>query len=586
MSTDTMRLNLRRFLLIVACIATAPAFAQRGALTVPRNLDQLTDRAADIVRGTVLSAHVEKHPELTNLDTVVVTLRVSETLKGQAIGTYTFRQYIWDVRDRYDNAGYRKGQELLLLMNEPSRYGLTSPVGIEQGRFRIHRDEQPHVGPERHRQPPAFRRIEHAGGQARRAHGTAGEPGRETSQWPGLARGADGHDPRLREQRLMRRHGSAFLFAAAGLIAAGLASAGGPLGVFTNGEPYVWNVATIQYRTDGGPLSATVTEQAARTRVQNMFNVWQNVGSASISYSRVGAILDVGAFTDGDVSTAVEYDAVNGACGSSAQNPVIYDVTGEIFEDVVADDSVIGFAGPCSIDPALGRILSGSAVMNGLYQDGQAAPIADLTAAEYDATFIHEFGHFSGLDHSQINVDCGFVNCGADNLAGLPTMFPFLMTSRRARYRSTTSAGSRSYTRRGAASRRPTARSRALIFFSGRRVARTARQRGRPARRRSVVRPTRAARRQAPASLATGSVSIRATRSTNRATSLPGRSAAWTSPILASSKFHCRPVTTRSKSNQSIPSSSRARASAATSASTCRGQRRCQAVPSPSRPAR
>ena len=141
MSTDTMRLILRRFLLlVVACAATAPAFAQRGALTVPRNLDQLTDRAADIVRGTVQSAHVEKHPELTNLDTVVVTLRVSETLKGQAIGTYTFRQYIWDVRDRYDNAGYRKGQELLLLMNEPSRYGLTSPVGIEQGRFRIHRD--------------------------------------------------------------------------------------------------------------------------------------------------------------------------------------------------------------------------------------------------------------------------------------------------------------------------------------------------------------------------------------------------------------------------------------------------------------
>ena len=135
--------------------------------------------------------------------------------------------------------------------------------------------------------------------------------------------------------------------------------------------------ATIQYRTDDGPLSATVTEQTARTRVQNMFNVWQNVGSASISYSRAGAILDVGAFTDGDVSTAVEYDAVNGDCGSGAQNPIIYDVTGEIFEDVVVDDSVIGFAGPCSLDPALGRILSGNAVMNGLFQDGQATPIAD-----------------------------------------------------------------------------------------------------------------------------------------------------------------------------------------------------------------
>ena len=67
--------------------------------------------------------------------------------------------------------------------------------------------------------------------------------------------------------------------------------------------------------------------------------------------------------------------------------------------------------------------------MNGLFQDGEDDLPGELTAAEFDATFIHEFGHFSGLDHSQINVDCGFVTCGADNLAGLPTMFPFLVTS-------------------------------------------------------------------------------------------------------------------------------------------------------------
>ena len=109
-------------------------------MTVPRNLDQLTDRASDIVRGTVVEARVEKHPELSNLDTVVVTLRLRETLKGSAQGTYTFRQYIWDIRDRYDAAGYRKGQEYVLLMNAPSRYGLTSPAGMEQGRFRIQRD--------------------------------------------------------------------------------------------------------------------------------------------------------------------------------------------------------------------------------------------------------------------------------------------------------------------------------------------------------------------------------------------------------------------------------------------------------------
>jgi hypothetical protein len=141
MSTASLRRSIHRVLLVfAACLAAAPAFAQRGALTVPRNLDQLTDRASDIVRGTVLSAHVEKHPELSNLDTVVVTLRLTETLKGAAQGTFTFRQYIWDFRDSLDAAGYRKGQDLLLLMIAPSRYGLSSPAGMEQGRFRIERD--------------------------------------------------------------------------------------------------------------------------------------------------------------------------------------------------------------------------------------------------------------------------------------------------------------------------------------------------------------------------------------------------------------------------------------------------------------
>jgi hypothetical protein len=129
-------------LLLLSAVLAFPAWGQRGALTVPRSLDQLTDRSAVIVRGTVTSAHVEKHPELPGLNTVVVTLRVKETLKGQAKGVFTFRQYIWDIRDRYDAAGYQKGQALLLMMLAPSRYGLSSPAGLEQGRFRIARDRQ------------------------------------------------------------------------------------------------------------------------------------------------------------------------------------------------------------------------------------------------------------------------------------------------------------------------------------------------------------------------------------------------------------------------------------------------------------
>jgi len=117
-----------------------PAFGQRGAITVRRNLAELTDRADLIVRGFVSSAKFEPHPEFSNLKTVVVTLQVKETLKGRPSATYTFRQFIWDIRDRFNAAGYQKGQDLLLLMNKPSAIGLTSPVGLEQGRFRVIRD--------------------------------------------------------------------------------------------------------------------------------------------------------------------------------------------------------------------------------------------------------------------------------------------------------------------------------------------------------------------------------------------------------------------------------------------------------------
>lgn len=131
---------LRSGLLVAALLLAAPALAQQSALTVPRNLEQLVERSAVIVRGSVVSVRMEKHPELENLDTAVVTLRVRETLKGQAGGSFTFRQYVWDIRDRVNAVGYKKGQDLLLMMIAPSRYGLSSPAGMEQGRFRIEHD--------------------------------------------------------------------------------------------------------------------------------------------------------------------------------------------------------------------------------------------------------------------------------------------------------------------------------------------------------------------------------------------------------------------------------------------------------------
>lgn len=126
----------------ISLLVTPAVQAQRGAITLPQNLAELVEEAGTIVRGGVLSAEVEPHPELQNLYTVVVTLRVERVLKGQAEGTFTFRQYIWDARDRYNAAGYRKGQRLLLLLIKPSEYGLSSPAGMDQGRFRLAPDQE------------------------------------------------------------------------------------------------------------------------------------------------------------------------------------------------------------------------------------------------------------------------------------------------------------------------------------------------------------------------------------------------------------------------------------------------------------
>ncbi|PYV96744.1 MAG: hypothetical protein DMG89_16520 [Acidobacteria bacterium] len=116
------------------------ARAQLGARTLPRSLDQLSEEAAIIVHGRVVSARIEPHPQLRNLTTIVVSMAVSDTYKGKPQKSFSFRQYVWDPR--HAAVEYGKGQELVLLMGPVSEFGLSSPVGLEQGRFRVSRDQK------------------------------------------------------------------------------------------------------------------------------------------------------------------------------------------------------------------------------------------------------------------------------------------------------------------------------------------------------------------------------------------------------------------------------------------------------------
>ncbi len=100
------------------------------------------------------------------------------------------------------------------------------------------------------------------------------------------------------------------------ILCAAQAFAAGPLMVGgsnfgKDGLPFVWNVANmpIQYRVDSGPLSATVDNAAGLARVQRMFNVWQDVSTAEISYTYAGPILDSRG-QPVDVATLAQFDTI------------------------------------------------------------------------------------------------------------------------------------------------------------------------------------------------------------------------------------------------------------------------------------
>jgi hypothetical protein len=115
----------------------ASVFGQANALTIPQNLSDLVGQSHLVVQGWVHQVTVSPHPTLRNLMTVVVTVQVEDTFKGTASPTYTFRQAVIDRKDLQNKLDYRVGEHVVLFLIRPNAYGLSSPAGLAQGRFRI-----------------------------------------------------------------------------------------------------------------------------------------------------------------------------------------------------------------------------------------------------------------------------------------------------------------------------------------------------------------------------------------------------------------------------------------------------------------
>ena len=127
---------------VLAMAWAAEAQAQGQFLYRQVALPELAQRAPIIVQGRIVEARYEGHPDYPNLSTVLVTLQVERTLHGGAAERLTFREFLPGLQARMGKRGYLVGQRLLLFLPEPSRYGLSSPIGGEQGRFHIWRDQR------------------------------------------------------------------------------------------------------------------------------------------------------------------------------------------------------------------------------------------------------------------------------------------------------------------------------------------------------------------------------------------------------------------------------------------------------------
>ena len=133
-----------RFILVLAIVtAFGVPSAQAQFLYRQLNLVELTQRAAVIVEGQVTAVRYEPLPGYPHIDTALVTLRVDQALKSAVGQSYSFREFFPPGQSRMvHKRSYVVGQQLILFLPTPSQYGLSNPLGRQQGTFHITEDSK------------------------------------------------------------------------------------------------------------------------------------------------------------------------------------------------------------------------------------------------------------------------------------------------------------------------------------------------------------------------------------------------------------------------------------------------------------
>src|SRR5262245_25902702 len=183
---------------------------------------------------------------------------------------------------------------------------------------------------------------------------------------------------------------------------------GGALNVDGAGTPMKWSIASpITYNVDIGTLG-TLTNTQADALLANAFGRWQGVGLTDIAFVQ-GTDLPADVDAVGIPFTNPAHWANFWRKAGDGRSPVIYDADGSIIDDMYgagARFDVLGAAGLDNPISVSGTITEASIVINGAFFDGvplPASPDDSASQLAFEATMVHEVGHFCNLDHSVVN---------------------------------------------------------------------------------------------------------------------------------------------------------------------------------------
>ncbi len=198
--------------------------------------------------------------------------------------------------------------------------------------------------------------------------------------------------------------------------------AGTSLAITPSGKEVAWRTGTtITYHVDQGPLGSLSNEQAV-AMVDELFALWQNVPTASLSIQRAGSLP-----VDVTSSNHMTYRNNN----ADAYHPIIFDSDGSITDAIFgagASEFTAGFSGPSWVVGGAGdgEIVDASAILSAKFLTSGYGSLN-----EFKAIMLHEFGHFLGIGHSQVNLGTAFDREALfNNNHTLPIMFPISLGDR------------------------------------------------------------------------------------------------------------------------------------------------------------